>query len=439
MPQGQYSLADVQSAPPVPVQTGQFSMTDVIAQPTDRHPNLQVQPSNPSTVPNPRIRNVQMPYDPDQSIGRNAYEGAKTGIELGSLPALLYATPAGLALGTVGSAGGSVAGKAVAKGAGGGDFAQEVGGDVGGLTGGVAATTGGNWAALKAKTFYNALPDDVQKAFLGLLSPRVAHALQLADALGIGKEAPALDATAENKPYAGEPTPVPAKPLDATGENKAYAGEPMPQPQKPLDATGENAPYAGEKNADVRRYIQTVIDAKIPPSGDTVGLNKRVAAQVDVSLSQGDVASAEKVLDTAAKAANPAYTPPDRPRIVPSVQNIRENLAQAQSAQAQPNRPTADSLDDRGLQQEMNWDLQRHGFAAESEARREFIARNSTGVTKSELTGAAEKPVKYTKTAGVPSPVSGNAAGMTPGEVDDLMGKMQTMLDAARKAKSGQN
>lgn len=390
--------------------------------------------SNPMSIPNPRLRNIQAPNDPSMSAGRAFYEGGKAGVELGSLPALLYATPAGLTEGTLGGAVGSIAGKQIAKSAGGGEFAQEVGSDVGGLAGAGVATAGTNWAALKAKTFYNALPADVQKAFLGLLSPRVAHALQLADALGIGKAASVLDATAENKPYAGEPPPVPAKPLDATGENKAYAGEPMPIPQKPLDATGENTPYAGEKNADVRRYVQTVIDAKIPPSGETAGLNQRVQAQVDTHLSQGDLGSAEKILDTAAKAANPLYAPPDRPRITPSVANIRENIAQVQSAEAQPNRPTADSMEDRAVNQEWNWDLEKHGWAAESEARREFIARNSTGVTKSDLTGAAEKPVKYTKTPGVSS--SGSAAGMTPGEVDDLMGKMQQMMEAAKKGKN---
>ena len=43
------------------------------------------------------------------------------------------------------------------------------------------------------------------------------------------------------------------------------------------------------------------------------------------------------------------------------------------------------SLEDRGIQQEMNWGLERHGYSAESEARREFIVRNSTGVTKGQL------------------------------------------------------
>src|ERR1017187_6910508 len=73
----------------------------------------------------------------------------------------------------------------------------------------------------------------------------------------------------------------------------------------------------------------------------------------------------------------------------------------------------------------MNWDLERHGWAADSEARREFIARNSTGVTKAELTGAVEKPVRYTKTPGVPS------IGIT--DADDLTDILQKSQAAAKQ------
>lgn len=356
---GQYSLADVQP------QTGQFSAADVVPT-SDLHPNVPVVLSNPSTIPNARIRqNIQLPYDPDASVGRNFYEGAKSGVELGSLPALVYASPMGLVKGLAGSAVGSIAGKQIAKSAGGGDFTQEVAGDVGGVAGAGAATAGADWAMTKAKTFLNALPEDVQKAIVGLASPRVAHALYLADRLGIGKDGVPPDATAENVPYAG---------ASARGR-KLGAAPATPAPQTPTE----------------------------PP------------------------------------AAAPQFA--DRPRVTPAVQNIRENLAQVQNAEAQPNRPTDDSLEDRALQQQMNWDLERHGWAADSEARRRAIAGSSTGVTKSDLTGVVEKPVKYTKTPGVPSlkSSSGSAAGMTPGEVDDLMSKMQQMLDAAKKAKSSPN
>lgn len=387
--------------------------------PDELHPNAPQHPALSSTVLNPRIRNVQMPYDPSQGVGRNFYEGGKEGVELDSIMALPYSTLPGLLKAAAGGALGGAAGKQVAKSAGGDEFAQEVGGDVGGLVGAGAATAGTNWATAKVKAFYSALPEDIQKELTGLLSPRLAHALRLADALGIGEEAPVTST----------PKPVPAAALEASAAATAKPGAPIWR-----DATRQNVPYAGEDYGATK----AIIDKAVPPSGETASLNQRVQAHIDEHLSQGDIQSAEKILDATAKAADPTWYPPTRPRVVPSVQNIRERIAQVNAAEAQPNRVNpSDMMDDKALQQEMNWDLERHQWAVEAEARREFIARNSTGVTKAELTGAAEKPVVYTKTPGVPSP--GTGAGMTPKEVDDLMGKMQQMLESAKKAKAQGN
>lgn len=173
-----------------------------------------------------------------------------------------------------------------------------------------------------------------------------------------------------------------------------------------LDATAENKPYAGE----------------------TARGRKLAAAPQAAPVAAGT--SETPAQPAAAVPSAPSFQFTSRPRVVPSVQNIRENIAQANAAEAQPSRLTADALDDHALSQEMNWDLERHGWAADSEARREFIARNSTGVTKAELTGAAEKPVRYTKTPGVPSP--GTPA------TDDLTDLLQRSLDAAKKAKAQQ-
>lgn len=142
----------------------------------------------------------------------------------------------------------------------------------------------------------------------------------------------------------------------------------------------------------------------------------------------------QKALNAAPAPNVPRGTfPPEASKVVPSVQNIRETDAQVQAAEAQPRRyGSADAAEDRALGQEMNWNLERHGFQAESEARREFIARNSTGMTKGELNRqfdaaagkppAPEKPVKYTKTPGVKA-VDTN---------DDLLEKLQQSLEDAR-------
>lgn len=99
------------------------------------------------------------------------------------------------------------------------------------------------------------------------------------------------------------------------------------------------------------------------------------------------------------------------------MQNIRENEAMSAAAEAEPNRPTPDSMEDRAISQEMQWNLEREGYAAESQARREFIARNSTGVTKGEL-------VKKAQTAGEAPP-------------EDLTPQWQKALDAIKEKKNG--
>lgn len=102
--------------------------------------------SDPRTVPNARIRNMTVdPTKDTHSAGQALYEGAKTGLELGSIPSVVDATIPGLLKGAAGATVGSVGAKAIAKAAGAGDFGQEVAGDVGGLAGGgFAAGTGGS-------------------------------------------------------------------------------------------------------------------------------------------------------------------------------------------------------------------------------------------------------------------------------------------------------
>ena len=94
-------------------------------------------PLTDRTVPNGRIRNMTVdPVKDVHSAGHALYEGAKTGLMLGSIPASVGATVPELIGGAVGGTAGSAGGKAIAKVAGGGDTAQEVAGDLGGLVGG---------------------------------------------------------------------------------------------------------------------------------------------------------------------------------------------------------------------------------------------------------------------------------------------------------------
>jgi hypothetical protein len=165
-----------------------------------------------------------------------------------------------------------------------------------------------------------------------------------------------------------------------------------------------------------------VVDTAIPPGDQTHGANLATKSRVEFYLQRGDVANAEKSLDAGAKQANPAWQPLDR-QPVPSTNEIRARI-QAE-AKIPPAGGAADNLDTHALQQEMNWNLERHGWSAESEARREFIARNSTGMTKGEL------GKRFAAGSGKSAPA---AAPATP---DDLTEVLQKSLDAVRARSKG--
>jgi len=98
-------------------------------------------------VPNVRIRNLPNPAA-GMGPGRALYEGAKTGLTLGSLPAAA-ASPAAAARALAGGALGSEVGSRIAESAGAGELGQEVGGDIGGVVGG--GLTEGGYEFLKGK------------------------------------------------------------------------------------------------------------------------------------------------------------------------------------------------------------------------------------------------------------------------------------------------
>lgn len=163
-----------------------------------------------------------------------------------------------------------------------------------------------------------------------------------------------------------------------------------------------------------------VVDSTVPPAGEGYGPNLATKSRVEFYLQRGDVANAEKSLDAGAKQANPAWQPLDR-QPVPSTNEIRARIqAEAKLPKA---GSAADAADDHALQQEMKWNLERHGWSAESEARREFIARNSTGMTKGELAK------RYAAGSGKGAPA---AAPATP---DDLTEVLQKSLEAVQAKK----
>ncbi len=87
--------------------------------------------------------------------------------------------------------------------------------------------------------------------------------------------------------------------LDATGENKPFAGEPPPKPQPVLDATGENKSFAGGMDeyvppkAKAPRTIVTDPATGRPEFSDVVAAKQQAAATVQPTAVQQPPAAAQ--------------------------------------------------------------------------------------------------------------------------------------------------
>jgi hypothetical protein len=405
-------------------------------------------------------------------------------------------------------------------------------GDVAGVAGHAAAVPTVMAATEGAVRGVGAIPESVRTAPVRLTARATETAvnqklLPVKPVLHImtpADEAGALQLKVPGRDYglpttAAEPSP-PASALDATAENRAYAGEPPPAaapkvPAKTLRQSRALAPQPLEQARALKTSTDSVIDQHIPAEGDTYGHNLQTKAAVDFHLRRGDVAGAEAALDDAAARTNPQYQPPtgragnvgegapsevqatgrpeaeasqvrevtlrnlrsqveqaattgdrmralkalseyenpgvqerppgqvealktrkagepreedipehmqgETPTVVPAVQNIRENLAQAKAAETEiplAMRDRGNLIEDRAIQQEMAQNLKEHGSRAESEARREFIARNSTGVTKGDL-------------------IKQGTIAKTPEQVDDLTPEWTKALNDIIKRKQG--
>jgi hypothetical protein len=284
----------------------------------------------------------------------------------------------------------------------------------------------------------------------------------LAEIIARDREAQTQAGALGNLPATG------AKPAAITGE--ALATKPVSTNLTPEAKATSSAPRFTAQDRAAAQSLLT--DALKQHTGDVVdqmipGKNTAVKAKVDFYLQKGDVANAETALDHGAKAWKnleidrqaqaqaaqelgstsdprflgraqqikqqmmaqagtdaPHWTPLDR-QPVPSTNEIRARV-QREAAAPKPGS-YADVKEDNQILDSMRANLQRHGWSAESEARREFIARNSTGMTKGELGR------RFAAASGKGSPAAGSASATT----GDLTDVLQKSLDAVR-ARSGE-
>lgn len=277
-------------------------------------------------APVPASRSVGESDDPNWKM--DEYRRVKTAAGVASVLALPEASIPSLLAGVTGGAVGNVAGKTIAAKSGAGSDTQELAGDAGGLLGGVLSGSVGNYATSKARAIYSALPDGLQKELLGIASPRLKNALHLWDALDELSTSSAKPATPE---------------LDATGENRAYAGASQPKAQPPLDATGENKPFAG----GIDEWTPKQVKAK-PTLADldpATGARKAAASKSVVAQPSPQVVTAQPPVNTqAATGWHMQAMQTARQKLGPEADTSAVLQEAAKIQQAGPNDPLLERL-----------------------------------------------------------------------------------------------
>ena len=266
--------------------------------PTDEEKQRFGLSDKPDSMQKIALGTTRMSYHPAVTAGQWYGEAAQGKIPNAYEQALSVAPEA------MGSAAGNVvAGKLAESVPGAVRAGAEVAGSVPAAVKPVIAATG------RAAT---AVGESLNPDLVGLVSPRLAHALRLAGRVGkaatsISEAAPAeaLDATVENKPYAGEKTP----PVTESPQ------KPPPLPDELSAARRAAAPTPPKVNRQLqdlinfRPSIERIIDDAVPPKGETYRDNLIAKAAVDQHLEQGNVQAAQQVVEHLKAEAPKAETP----------------------------------------------------------------------------------------------------------------------------------
>jgi hypothetical protein len=209
------------------------------------------------------------------------------------------------------------------------------------------------------------------------------------------------------------PTPEQEKAVMQASDYRAAVKKAMEKGEEP--PSREQFAEQPDLKETARRLIEEQ-QAKEPPQ--TAGTVQGAARDTKLfQQAKAELGEGASISDIAKRAQELKMTPPEfmqreTRQIVPSVQNIRENIAMQKAAEASQGPRRFDLMEDKGIIERMRQDLEEHGSRTEEEAKREFIARNSTGITKGQLTG------------------------QTPVEQGDLTSEWQKALDDIRKRKA---
>ena len=236
-----------------------------------------------------------------------------------------------------------------------------------------------------------AVGESLDPDVVGLVSPRAAHALRVAQK--VGKVASTLGAEAEVAPE-----------LDATGENKPFAGEPPPKAAPVLDATGENKPFAGGMDEYVPpkpkapRTIVTAPQTGRPEFPDVVATKQQTAAPVETKPAIPETQTAPSGTPTPQPAAKgtPAETPG------PAADDLLERLkGVADRIQKQETSAPGSADEDLVQQAQDSLDMVR--------------ARKAAGITRAPETAAGTEQEFKQRLSAIADRKAAQAAGKSPG------------------------
>jgi hypothetical protein len=238
--------------------------------------------------------------------------------------------------------------------------------------------------------------DIVDPDITGMASPRLAHAQKFAGRLA-----------------------------EKLADKPVYPGAPLPEGVYP-PTNVMHGPEAPEPITNVMHGPETPTPEVLQARG--LQLGGRAIEDPSAGLSRIPVRTPAAAVEPAPALARPAEIPPPA-EAAPSSATEAFSAGPRPVIQRGPIPGSAEDLaETRSIQDQIRDAAEREERTINSQNKREWFGRNQAGTPKSELTGAAEKPVRYTSTPGI--------RGLrVPEANEDLTPILQQSLDQARAAK----
>jgi hypothetical protein len=259
----------------------------------------------------------------------------------------------------------------------------------------------------------------------------------------VGEGSEVLDATGENKPFAGgadEPTVKPAKELDATGENKPFAGgmdEPLP-PKKPAQSAKAAPRTVVVDPKTGAPEFSDVVAANSPESTDLhMSALDQAKAKLGPQAPVGDVLQeAAKIQQAGPKAVRTVVMDETtgRPEFSDVVEARKQQAAQAPPAKSNP-RVAADIANWQPPPQLGVTSAPDYGAAARADVERHMggALPRGTAAAELELTPEAQNILQQLKGHAQQIEAQNAQEASVPKPEDDLTDILERSIEAVKQ------